>query len=379
MKYARLVVANLLRNKRRTVLTTLSVAVAFFLFATLRSVITALDAVADVGSETRLVVTNASGITFLLPQAHAPRLQAVEGVQSVTWANWFGGIYIDSRNFFAQFAIEAETYLPMYQEMRIPADQLEAFLGERTAALVGSGLMERFGWQLGQTITLQGTFLPGDWDFTIRAVYTPDDPSFGDELFHFHYDYLYERSNQRISPGWFVLQLEDPERAAALSQQIDALFENSTAPTKTETEKAFQASFVTMWGNVGALVQAVGTAVFFAILFVAANTMMMASRERVGEVAVMKTLGFQNGALFGIVIAEAIAMCLAGGALGLALARWSLGSARQIQSVIPGFTIDGGTILLGAGMAIALGVMTGLVPAVQASRLSVVEALRRVT
>ncbi|MEJ2205487.1 MAG: FtsX-like permease family protein, partial [Gemmatimonadota bacterium] len=341
--------------------------------------VTALDAVADLGRDTRLVVTHAIEIKFLLPQAHAPRLAAVDGVRSVTWANWFGGVYIDTRNFFAQFAIDAETYLPMYPEMSVPEDQLQAFMAERTAALVGSGLMERFGWQLGQTITLQGTFLPGDWDFTIRAVYTPDDPSFGDEIFHFHYDYLYERSNRQISPGWYVLELDDPAAAARLSQEIDALFENSTAPTKTETEKAFQASFVTMWGNVGALVQAIGTAVFFAILFVAANTMMMAARERVGEVAVLKTLGFQDGALFGIVLAEAISICLVGGAAGMLLARAALGSARQIQSIIPGFTIGFGTIALGMGLAILLGTLTGLIPALQASRLSVVEALRRVT
>jgi putative ABC transport system permease protein len=379
MRYARLVIANLLRNKRRTVLTTFSVAVAFFLFATLRSVITALDAVAEVGSETRLVVTNASGITFLLPQAHASRIAAVEGVESVTWANWFGGIYIDSRNFFAQFAIDAETYMPMYPEILVPPDQLEAFMAERTAALVGSGLMERFGWQLGQTVTLQGTYLPGDWDFTIRAVYVPDDPSFGDEMFHFHYDYLYERSGRQMSPGWFVLQLEDPTAAAEVSQRIDELFENSTAPTQTETERAFQTSFVTMWGNVGGLVQAIGTAVFFAILFVAANTMMMAARERVGEVAVLKTLGFQNGTLFGMVIAEAVAMCIVGGALGLVVARWMLGSVRTLQSIIPGFAVEWQTILLGTAMAIALGVLTGLIPALQASRLSVIEALRRVS
>jgi putative ABC transport system permease protein len=378
MRYARLVLANLGRNKRRTVLTVLSVTVAFFLFATLRSVVTALEAVADVGSETRLVVTHASGITFLLPQAHAPRLASVEGVQSVSWANWFGGVYIDSRNFFAQFAIDADTYLPMYPEMSIPEEQLEAFMAERTAALVGSGLMERFGWRLGQTITLQGTFLPGDWEFTIRAVYTPENPSFGDELFHFHYDYLYERSGQQMSPGWFMLQLEDPDAAARLSQEIDGLFENSTAPTKTETEKAFQAGFVTMWGNIGALVQAIGTAVFFAILLVSANTMMMAARERIGEVAVMKTLGFQDGVLFGIVLAEAISICLVGGVAGLLLARATLGSARQIQSVIPGFTIDAGTMLAGAALAVVLGALTGVIPAVQASRLSVVEALRRV-
>jgi len=378
MRYARLVLANIFRNKTRTILTTLSVAVAFFLFATLQSVVAALDAASEVGSEIRLVTSSASGITFPLPQAHVQRIAAVEGVRSVSWSNWFGGIYIDASNFFAQFAIDSESYLDMYPELIIPEDQKQAFLTERTAALVGSGLMERFGWRLGQTVTLQGTIFPGDWEFTIRAVYTPENPSFGDEMFHFHYDYLFERTNRQVTPGWFVMQLDDPEAAARISQQIDGIFENSTAPTKTETERAFQAGFVTMWGNIGLLVQVIGTAVFFAILFVAANTMMMAARERVGEVAVMKTLGFQDGTLFGIVLAEAITLCVGGAAMGLALARVTLGNARQIQSIIPGFTISLTTLLMGTAIAIMLGMLTGLIPALQAARLSVVEALRRV-
>jgi putative ABC transport system permease protein len=379
MTYARLVVANLGRNKSRTILTGLSVVVAFFLFASLQSVLTALSAASEVGSESRLVTSAASGITFPLPQAHVNRIQAVDGVRSVSWANWFGGTYIDARNYFAQFAIDGETYLPMYPEMAIPEAQKRAFLAERTAVLVGSGLMERFGWQLGQTVTLQGTIFPGDWDFTIRAVYTPDDPSFGDELFFFHYEYLFERTDRQISPGWLVLSLDDPDRAAAISVQIDAMFENSTAPTKTETEKAWQAGFITMWGNIGFLVRAIGTAVFFAILFVAANTMMMAARERVAEVAVMKTLGFQDGTLFGIVLAEAVLICTVGAAAGLGLARVTLGSARSVQSILPGYSIAPSTILMGMAIALVLGTLTGIIPAMQAARLSVVEALRRVT
>ena len=378
MRYARLVLANIGRNKSRTILTVLSVAVAFFLFASLRSVLTALEAASEVGSESRLVTSAASGITFPLPEAHTQRIRAVEGVGSVSWANWFGGVYIDSRNFFAQFGIDAETYLPMYPEIDLPEDQRQAFMTERTAAIAGSGLMERFGWRLGQTVTLQGTIFLGDWDFTIRGVYTPEDPSFGDEMFFFHYDYLYERTNRRVTPGWFVLQLDEPDAAARISLDIDNMFENSTAPTKTETEKAWQAGFVTMWGNVGFLIQAIGTAVFFAILFVAANTMMMAARERVGEVAVMKTMGFQNGVLFGIVLAEAIVICVVGAGLGLSLARVMLGSARSIQSVLPGFTIEVETLALGVAIAVVLGTLTGIIPAVQAARLSVVEALRRV-
>jgi putative ABC transport system permease protein len=201
MKYARLVWVNLLRNKLRTVLTMLSVCVALFLFSTLRSVITALDAATEVGSEARLMTLSATGITFLLPQAHYNRLVAVEGVRSVSWANWFGAIYIDETNFFAQFAVDAESYFPMYPELRVPEEQMEAFMAERTAAIVGNGLMRRFGWRLGQTIVLQGTFLPGDYEFTIRGIYTPDDPSLGEEIFYLHYDYMYEAARDQLSPG----------------------------------------------------------------------------------------------------------------------------------------------------------------------------------
>jgi putative ABC transport system permease protein len=366
------------RNKRRTLLTVLSVTVAFFLFGVLRSVITTLDGVSEVGSEARLITSNASGITFVLPEAHAQRLAAFEGVRSVSWANWFGGYYTDPNDYFAQFAVDAETYLAMYPEIQISAEQVDAFLRERTAAVVGVGLMEKYGWRLGQTVTLKGTIFAGDWDFVIRAVYTPDNPSWGDESFLFHYEYLYEGSNGSISPGWFVLQLDDPDRAASLANRIDAAFENSTAPTKTETERAWQAGFVTMWGNVGFLVRAIGTAVFFAILLVAANTMMMAVRERVGEVAVMKTLGFQDRTLFGIVLAESITITLIGGALGLTAARFAFLGQNPMNTFFPGFAVGWGTIALGLFAAALLGLVSGAVPAFQAARLSVVQALRRV-
>ncbi len=378
MKFARLVWANLFRNKRRTVLTALSVAVAFFLFGTLRSVLTTLDAAARVGSEARLVTSSASGITFVLPEAHAQRLAAQEGVKSVSWANWFGGYYQDPNDFFAQFAIKADTYLRMYPEIVIPSEERDAFLRERTAAIAGVGLMERYGWQVGQTVTLRGTIFQGDWEFVIRSTYVPENPSFGDETFFFHYEYLYERTNGGISPGWFVLELDDPSQAAAVASRIDAQFENSTAPTKTETERAWQTGFITMWGNVGFLVRAIGTAVFFAILLVAANTMIMAIRERVHEVAVMKTLGFQNGTLVGIVLAESLLITLLGGAVGLLGARLAFAGDNPMNSFFPGFGVEWSTIALGLGIAALLGLVSGAVPAWQSARLSVVQALRRV-
>jgi len=378
MKFARLILVNLLRNKRRTILTVLSVAVALFLFATLRSVVTALDAAGEVGSEARLITRSATGITFALPQSYYERLRAQEGVRGVSWANWFGGVYVDERNFFAQFAVDAETYLAMYPEMQMPEEQRQAFLAERTAALVGSGLMQRFGWSLGQDVTLQGTIFTGDWTFTIRAVYTPDDPSFGDQMFFFHYDYLYERTNRQIIPGWYVIQLADPAAAPEVSDRIDRMFQNSSNPTQTETERAFNTGFMTMWGNIGFLVRAVGTAVFFAILFVAANTMMMAARERIGENAILKTLGFQDGLLFALTLVEATVITVLGGLLGVFGAKALFRPGNPMNSFIPGFQVEWSTVALGVTIALLLGFVSGFVPAWQAKRLSVVQALRRV-
>ncbi len=378
MSIAGLIRANAFRNKKRTLLTMGSVTVAFFLFGTLRSVLTTLDSAAEVGSEARLVVSNASGITFLMPEAHANRLASVDGVRSVTWSNWFGGYYQNPQDFFAQFAIKAESFLPMYPEIEITSGDVEDFKRERTAAIVGVGLLEKYGWQVGQRVTLKGTIFSGDWEFTIRAAYTPTNPSFGNENMYFHYEYLYERTQGRITPGWFVLQLDQPDRAAEIATTIDAMFKNSTAPTKTETERAFQAGFVTMWGNIGFLVRAIGTAVFFAILFVAANTMMMAVRERIGEIAILKTLGFQNTLLSGMVIAEAVAISLVGGAVGLLLARLAFVRPTPLNTFFPGFGVTGGTIVLGLALAAALGLISGAIPAWQSARLSVVGAMRRI-
>lgn len=377
MSLGRLVWANLRRNKKRTILTTLSVMVAFFLFGVLRSVITTLNRASEVGSESRLVITSARGLTFPLPQAHANRLSAVEGVKSVSWANWFGAYYRDPKEFFAQFAIEAETYLPMYPEIRVTAGSLDDFMRERTGALIGRGLAEKYGWELGQRIVLKGTFLPGDHEFNIRAIYEPSDAAFGDELMYFHYKYFFEMAGGEISPGWFLVQLDQPERAAEIAATIDAQFRNSTAPTKTETERAWNAGFVTMWGNIGLLVQAIGTAVFFAILFVAANTMMMAVRERVGEIAVLKTVGFGNRIVFGLVLAESVLITVLGGALGLLLARAAFAGRNPLKQFFPGFGVTGETILLGLGLAAVLGLVSGAIPAYQSARLSVVSALRK--
>jgi putative ABC transport system permease protein len=380
MKYLKLIRANLFRSKRRTILTVASVAAALFLFVTLRSVLTTLDDAKEVGSETRMVTRSSISIVFPLPEAYYQWLQTVPGVSSVTWSSWFGGVYRDPKDFFATLAVDAETYLPMYPEIDTPVEQREAFMAERTAAIVGSGLMERFGWSLNQTINLRSTiYSPGEeWPFTIRAVYEPTNPSFGDENFFFHYEYLYEKS-QFAQPGWYIMLLSDPTAAASVAETIDEHYKNSRAATRTETERAFQTGFVTMYGNVGFLLNAIGMAVFFAILFVAANTMMMSARERVNEQAVLKTLGFSDGLLFALVMTEAAVITIVGGLLGVGSAKLLFGlTGFQGAGFLPGFEIKWSTSIVGLAIAVLLGVISGFVPAWQALRLPISQTLRRV-
>ncbi len=379
MKYARLILVNLSRNKLRTLLTSLAVTAALFLFVALRSVNTTLNDARDVGSESRMVVRNAISVVFSVPEAYYNWLTTVPGVRRVTWGNWFHGIYQDPRDFFPSFGVDVEGYFDMYPEMVVPEDQKEAFKRERTAALVGTGLMERFGWRLGQTINLTSMIYSPDqaWPFTIRAVYTPL-PGWTDEAFYFHYDYLYEMS-EWTQPGWYILELEDPSLAATVAATIDEHYENSRFATRTETERAFQSGMVSMYGNVGLLLNAVGIAVFFAILLVAANAMMMASRERTSEVAVLKTLGFSDRLLFGLVLVEAAVITVVGGALGVFGAKVLFeGTGFQLMGLLPGFEVKLSTAAVGMLIAVLLGLISGLVPAWQAARLPVAHTLRRV-
>jgi putative ABC transport system permease protein len=379
MTHARLVLANLGRHKRRTVLTILGIALALFLFASLRTVVTTIQAAAQFGSARRLVVTNATGIVFPLPLAYANRLRALDGVEAVSWAAWFGGRYQDNKRFFAQFSVDAESYLDLYPEIVLPEDQKQAFLQDRGSAIVGQRLLEIFGWQLGQNVTIQGTIFQGDWTFAIRGVYTPSDRVINDDMMLFHHEYLEERIGRPGIAGWYVVRIGDPERAAVIGKSIDDLFRNSSAPTKTGTEQAFNASFATMWGNVELLMGTIGMAVVFAILMVSANAMMMSARERTGEVAVLKTIGFPDRTLFALVMAEAGIIAFTGAILGLGAATWLYRATNfNAGGFLPGFQVTPRTLVLGAGVALVLMLASGLAPAVRAARLPVVQALRRV-
>ena len=379
MKFLHLVLANLGRHKRRTILTVASVALALFLFASLRTVVTTLERAAQFGSARRLVMVNATGLVFPLPLSYGNRLQAMKGVSAVTWANWFGGRYGDNKRFFAQFAVDPTSYLAMYPEIALPEDQKQAFIRERSSAIVGRRLLDVFGWKLGQNVTIQGTIFPGDWTFTIRGVYTPTDAVINDDMLLFHHAYLEERVGRPGLAGWYVLEIDDANNAAGVAKTIDDQFRNSSAATKTGTEQAFNASFATMWGNVSLLMGTIGMAVVFAILLVTANAMMMSARERTGEVAVLKTIGFTDRALFGLVMLEAGIIALTGAAIGLGGAKLLYKASNfNAAGFLPGFDVTAKTLVLGAAVALLLMLASGLVPAVRAARLPVVQALRRV-
>lgn len=379
MKFLPLILANLGRHKKRTVLTIASVALALFLFASLRTVVTSINAGTEVASATRMIVMNKTAMVFTLPISYRERLQQLPGVQSVAWANWFGGQYGDGKVFFATFAVDPESYMAMYPEISIPEDQKRAFMAERSAACVGQGLMEKFGWHIGQDITIRGTIYPGDWTFTIRAVYAPLVKAYDDRSVIFHWDVLDERTNHEAGAGWYVLKIKDPSYASAVAHAIDQGYENSSTPTKTGDEKSFNAQFVTMWGNIQFLMNAIGTAVVFAILMVTANAMMMSARERTGEYAVLKTIGFTDRALFALVMLEAVLVAGTGALIGL-------GGAKLLYHVggfsfggfLPGFDPTNQTLAIGAGLAGLLALASGIAPAVRAARLPIVQALRHV-
>ena len=383
MKYINLVFKSARRSKRRSALTILSVAVAVFLFASLQAVLDGFDAVAAASSSTRIVTIRSTSMIFPMPMSHAEVIKSTTGVQDVTWANWFGGIYKDPKNFFGQFAIEPESYLRMYPEVIVSPDEKKAFLEDRTGCLVGDGLAKRFDWRLGDRIVLQ----PGipqygsqDYPFTIRGIYRAGSSAVDNQSMMFHWKYVDERSAIKGQVGWYVTQISNPDRAAQLSQEIDQKFANSPYETKTETEKAFSASFASMLGNLNVLLGSVALAVVITTLFVAGNTMAMSVRERTTEIAVMRTLGFPSSVIFALIVGEGLVVAIVGGAIGAGLARLIINGEflQMAGGFIPAFGVNNWNVVVGLGLSALIGVLAALLPAIMASRLKVVDALRRV-
>jgi putative ABC transport system permease protein len=384
VKFLPLVWANLKRKKVRTAFTLLSIAVSFFLFGLIQTFKTSLSAGVEVAGNDRLIVIHKVSIIQPLPASYGPRIAQIPGVDAVTHANWFGGIYQDPKNFFPQYAVEPEKYLDLYPEILLPADQKKAWLADRTGAVVGRTTAERFGWKVGDRIPIQGTiFRKQDgtdiWEFNLDGIYDGAKKGTDTTTFLFDYDYLDEaRRFARGTVGWYIIHIADPDKAADVAAAIDATFANSPYETKTATEKAFAKSFADQMGNIGAIAVAVAGMVFFAMLLVAGNTMAQAVRERTNELAVLKTLGFKDGRVLRLVLAESFTLAVVGGGLGL-LAAW-LFTLRgdPTGGMLASFYLPAIDIVWGAAFIVLLGLITGVFPGVQAMRLQIAEALRRV-
>ena len=381
MKYLALVLKSARRSKRRTALTIMSVAIAVFLFAALRAVLDGFNAATEASSSTRIVTQRSTSLFFSMPTSHTDVIRSTPGVQDLTWANWFGGVYKDPQNFFAQFAIEPESYLRLYPEIELGPDQKRAFLEDRTACIVGEGLAKRYGFREGDRITLQvGIPIYGtrDFDFTVRGIYKSGGAAVDNQSMFFHWKYADERSIQKGQIGWYVAQIAQPDQATAISRAIDQKFANSPNETKTETEQAFQSTFVGMFGNLNLLLGSISLAVVITTLFVAGNTMAMSVRERTTEIAVMRTLGFPSATIFLLVAGEALLMSLVGGLLGVGLARAIVSpDLMQAGTFIPVFGVTNANAATGFALSAFIGVVAGLLPATMASRLRIVDALRR--
>ena len=379
-----MVLKNAFRHKLRTSLTVVGIIVAITAFGLLRTIVDAWYAGAEATSSARLVSRNAISLVFSMPLTYAQKIRQVPGVTAVSWANWFGGVYITERNFFPQFAVDAATYLDMYPEFVLKPDERKAFLVDRRGAVVGRKLADQYGWKLGDQIPLRGTIFPGTWTFTLRAIYDGIDAKTDETQFFFHWQFLNETVKARFPRrgdqiGVYVVEIRDPTQAAAISQDIDATFKNSLAETLTETEKAFQLGFVAMTEAILVAVQAVSFVVIVIIMAVMANTMAMTARERYSEYATMKALGFGQGFVALLVFAESIGIALAGGALGILLT-FPLANifAGAMGTLFPVFFVSRETVLMQLGASLVIGVVAAGVPAWRAARVRIVDGLRAI-
>ncbi len=384
MKYFGLIWKNAWRKKIRTSLTVLSVLVAFLLFALLNAIGYAFRSGEDVSSAERLVVIHKISLINPLPMSYQARIASTPGVAEVTHASWFGGYYQDSRNQFAQFPIDMKEYFALYPELIIPPEQIEAAAQNRIGAVVGQELAEKFGWKIGDRIPIQATiWTKADggrtWEFDLEGIMRSDDPRGSTAFMLFNYDYFEEaRAFAKGTVGWYILRIAPGADPVEVANAIDAQFANSPNETETSTEAAFAASFAKQFGNIGLIVQLILGAVFFTLLLVAGNTMSQSVRERIPELAVLKTVGFRDGVVLGIVLSESILIIALGGLLGLGIG-WLLvqGATKALGASLPGIYLSPQAVLLAVGIMIGAGILAGIFPAMKAMRLSIVDALAR--
>lgn len=383
MFYLKFIFRNALRHKLRTALTILAFAVAVLSFGMLRTVIDAWYAGVDSASNKRLITRNAISLIFYLPISYKEKIRSIEGVSLVSYGNWFGGIYISEKNFFPNFAVDAKGYLELYPELLLPQEQKKAFLTDQKGFIAGKKLVDRFGWRLGDTVILKGTLFPGNWEFVLRGIYKGRDKNTDESFFLFHWQYLNEvvKKNTPVLAdhvGYFVVGIKDASQAAEISHAIDSIFKNSLAETLTETEKAFNLSFVAMTEAIVVAIKIVSYVVILILIAVTSNTMSMTARERFAEYAVLKTLGFGGYHIAGIIIAEAILISAAGGIIGIALTFPSaFAFANALSQYFPVFNISDETLIWDIVLTVFVGFTSAVVPAVKAVRANIAEALRK--
>ncbi|RJG06563.1 ABC transporter permease [Noviherbaspirillum cavernae] len=384
MHILKLIIKNALRHKLRTSLTVLGLVVATLSFGLLQTVVGAWYAGADAASNTRLVTRNAISLVFPLPLSYENRIRGIDGVTGIAYANWFGGIYQDPKNFFPQFAISGKSYLDLFPEFVVPEAERSAFLRDRKGCLVGRKLATQYGFKPGDIIPIKGTIFPGQWEFVVRGIYDGKEASTDTSQLFFHWQYLNERMLQTAprrgnQVGFYMVQIGNPDNAAAISRALDAQFENSLAETLTETEKAFQLGFVSMSEAIVVAIRVVSFVVIVIIMAVMANTMAMSVRERLAEYATLKALGFGPGFLAALIFGESLLISLAGAALGIALLfPVAAAFSAQMGTLFPVFKIAPQTLALQAASAVAVGLIAAIAPTVRSARINIVEGLRSI-
>jgi putative ABC transport system permease protein len=381
-RFLPLLLANLRRRTPRTMFTLLSIAVAFLLYGLLAAVKNGFEANGNLAGVDRLVTMAKVSIVQPLPISYLQRIASVPGVNLVTHSTWFGGHYQNESSVIITYPVPPGSYLEMYPEYLLPAAQKEHWLHDRVGAIVGRALADSHGWKVGDRIPLRsdiyahidGSYI---WDFVIDGIYDNKDPSGDVSSVFFHYDYIDEARNiGKGTVGWYIVRIADPTRTASVAAAIDALFSNSSAETKTGSEKAFVQGFANQTGDIGAIVTAIGIAVFFTMLLVSANTMAQSVRERTNEVAVLKTLGFTDPAVLALVIGESLLLTVVGGAIGIAGAMFIVSRlGRVLSDYLSAFLLTPQALAVAVALMVGLGVVAGALPAVRAARLRIVDGL----
>ena len=375
---------NAFRHRLRTFLTILGITVAILAFGLLQTVVSAWYAGVNSSSSTRLISRNAISLTFSLPIAYKERIRHLEGVTAVSYANWFGGVYITEKNFFPSFAIEPRSYLALYPEFVLTPDEKRAFFLDRKGCVIGKRLADRFGWKIGDTIPLKGTIFPGTWEFVVRGIYTGAEKSTDESQFFFQWEYLNETLRKTVARradqiGVYIIGLKNTQAAAEVSLSVDSTFKNSLAETLTETEKAFQLSFVSMTEAIVVAIRIVSFVVIIIIMVVVANTMAMTARERIGEYAIFKAMGFQAHHIAGMVFGESLVITTAGGCLGILLTFPVAGKFGEVMgNFFPVFQVERSTVYMDLIFCLIVGIVAGIFPTVRAVRIKIADGLRRV-